>query len=80
MGLQLITIGITRPLQINHDLGLGDSGDKLLMLLNQDVQFVELVLPLVLGPLSHKDLQEVGQPLLHLSTLQVFAECLTTDV
>lgn len=55
-------------------LGLHDGGDELLVFLDDHLEFAELIGPLVLGPLCHEDLQDVGQPLLHLSSLKVLAQ------
>ena len=44
--LELVTIGITLPVEIDHDLGLHDSGNQLFVLLNQQVEFASLFFPL----------------------------------
>ena len=80
VGLELITIGIALPVEVHHDLGLGDRGDELFVLLDENVQLVGLALALVLGPLGHQDLENLGQPLLDLGPLQVFAEGLGSIV
>ena len=48
------------------------------MLLDEHVELAELLVALVLGPLSHENLQDLSQPLLHLGPLQVLAESLNT--
>merc|ERR1719341_249219 len=58
MGLQFITIGIALPVQINHD----------------SIKFVSFSFFLVLGTLSHQNLQDLCEPFLHLSSLQIFAK------
>ena len=80
MGLQLVAVGVALPVQVHHDLGLHDGGDELLVLLDEDVQFVELVLALVLGALGHEDLEDGGQPLLDLRPFQVLAESLKARI
>merc|ERR1719412_424941 len=74
MGLQLITIGVALPVEIHHDRGLLYAGNELLMLLDQNIQFLILSFLLRLGPLRHEDFENLVQPLLHLSTLEVLAE------
>merc|ERR1719512_120989 len=43
-------------------------------LVEQSIELVVLLLLLVLGALSHQDLEDLSQPFLDLSPLQVFAE------
>merc|ERR1719223_604038 len=74
MGLELITIGVALPVEVHHDSGLLDIGDQLLVLLDQSVKLVVFLLLLILGALSHQDLQDLSQPFLDLSPLQVFAQ------
>jgi len=74
MGLELITIGVALPVEIHHDSGLLDIGDQLLVLLNETFKLVVFLLLQVLGALSHQDLQDLSQPFLDLSPLQIFAE------
>merc|ERR1719394_841280 len=74
MGLQFITIGITLPVQINHDRSLLDIGDELFMLQDELVKFVMFILPLVLGTLSHQDLQNLLEPFPNLGSLKIFAK------
>ena len=69
--LQLVPVGVASPVEVDHDLGLGHGRDELLVLLDKVVQ---QVVHLVLGPLSHQDLQNLPQPFLHLDTLQVFTQ------
>merc|ERR1719494_144802 len=74
MGLQLVTVGVALPVQINHDRGLLDAGNELLVLLDEHIQLLILGLLLGLGSLGHQDLEDLVQPLLHLSTLEILAE------
>merc|ERR1711971_668513 len=74
MGFELITIGVALPVEIHHDSGLLDIGDQLLVLLNETFKLVVFLLLQVLGALSHQDLQDLSQPFLDLSPLQIFAE------
>merc|ERR1719192_959923 len=74
MGLQLVTVGVALPVQVNHDGGLLNAGDELLVLLDGDIEEVVLLLLLGLGPLRHQDLQDLVQPFLHLGTLKIFAK------
>merc|ERR1712004_803963 len=48
VGLQLVTVGVALPVQVDHDGGLLNAGDELLVLLDEDIQL--LVLSLLLGP------------------------------
>merc|ERR1719170_39487 len=74
MRLQLVTVGVALPVQVDHDGGLLNAGDELLVLLDEHVQLLILGLLLGLGPLSHQDLEDLVQPFLHLSTLKILAE------
>merc|ERR1719192_2186864 len=74
MGLQLVTVGVALPVQVDHDGGLLNAGDELLVLLDEDIQLLVLGLLLGLGPLGHQDLEDPVQPFLHLSTLKILAE------
>merc|ERR1719418_43501 len=74
MGLQLVTIGVALPVQINHDRGLLNAGNELLVLLDEHIQLLILGLLLGLGSLCHQDLKDLMQPFLHLSTLEILAE------
>merc|ERR1719221_1447186 len=74
VGLQLITVGVALPVEVHHHLGLGHSWDELLMLLDQVLQKLLFLGSEVLGPLSHEDLQDLGKPFLHLSSLKILAE------
>merc|ERR1719429_320359 len=74
MGLQLVTVGVALPVQVNHDLCLHDHWDELLVLLDGDIEEVVFLLLLGLGPLRHQDLQDLVQPFLHLGTLKIFAK------
>ena len=74
MGLQLVPVGVTFPVEIHLDRDLGHPGDELLVLLDEGGQKVVLLLLLGLGSFRHEDLAHLGQPLLHLDLLQVFAE------
>merc|ERR1719158_2351537 len=74
MGLQLVTVGVALPVQVNHDRGLLDAGNELLVLLDEHTQLLILGLLLGLGSLGHQDLKDLVQPLLHLSTLEILAE------
>ena len=74
MGLELITIGVALPVEIHHNGSLLDIRDQLLVLLDQQIKFVVFILSLILGALSHQDLQDLSQPFLDFSPLQVFAE------
>merc|ERR1719225_2230096 len=40
MGLELVTVGVALPVQVNHDLCLHDHGDELLVLLDGDIEEV----------------------------------------
>merc|ERR1719341_2673062 len=42
MGLQLITVGVALPVQINHDRGLLNAGNELLVLLDEHIQLLIL--------------------------------------
>merc|ERR1719468_1272219 len=64
MGLELITIGVALPVEVHHDGSLLDIGDQLLVLLDQQIKFVVFLLLLILGALSHQDLQDLSQPFL----------------
>merc|ERR1719219_1171297 len=74
MGLQLVTVGVALPVQVDHDRGLLDAGNELLVLLDEHIQLLVLGLLLGLGPLGHQDLKNLVQPFLHLSTLKILAE------
>merc|ERR1712012_779709 len=50
MGLQLVTVGVALPVQVDHDGGLLNAGDELLVLLDEHVQLLVLGLLLGLGP------------------------------
>merc|ERR1719450_1832779 len=52
MGLQLVTVGVALPVQVNHYGGLLNAGDELLVLLDEHVQLLVLGLLLGLGPLD----------------------------
>ena len=65
MGLELITIGVALPVEVHHNSGLLDIGDQLLVLLDQSIELVVLLLLLVLGALSHQDLEDLVQPFLY---------------
>merc|ERR1719447_88384 len=47
MGLHLVTVGVALPVQVNHDGGLLDAGNELLVLLDEHIQL--LILGLLLG-------------------------------
>merc|ERR1719192_2747089 len=66
MGLQLVTVGVALPVQVDHDGGLLNAGDELLVLLDEHIQLLVLSLLLGLGPLGHQDLEDLVQPFLHL--------------
>merc|ERR1719158_1320801 len=74
MGLQLVTVGVALPVQVNHDRGLLDAGNELLVLLDEHTQLLILGLLLGLGPFGHQDLENLVQPFLNLGTLQIFAK------
>merc|ERR1711874_542786 len=74
MGLELITIGIALPVEIDHDSGLLDIGDQLLVLLDQGVKLAKLCGLLLLSALSHQDLQDLQEPFPDLSPLKILAE------
>merc|ERR1719220_1201489 len=74
MGLQLVTIGVALPVEVHHHLGLHHSWDELLVLLDQVLKKLLFLGSEVLGPLSHEDLQDLGKPFLHLSSLKILAE------
>merc|ERR1719362_184972 len=74
MGLQLVTVGVALPVQVNHDRGLLNAGNELLVLLDEHIQLLILGLLLGFGSLGHQDLKDLVQPLLHLSTLKILAE------
>ena len=74
MGLQLVSVGVTFPVEIHLDRDLGHPGYELLMLLDEGSQKVVLLLLLGLCSLRHEDLAHLGQPLFHLDLLQVLAE------
>merc|ERR1712168_527129 len=74
MGLQLITIGIAFPVQINHNLGLGHGRNEFFVLLDKSIEFVAFALLLILGSLSHQDLEDLGQPFLDFGPFQIFAQ------
>merc|ERR1719462_1193350 len=61
MGLQLVTVGVTLPVQINHNRGLLNAGNELLVLLDEHIQLLILGLLLGLGSLSHQDLEDLVQ-------------------
>merc|ERR1719481_919895 len=73
MGLQLVTIGIALPVQINHNGSLLDGGDELLVLLDEDFELFVLSLREILGSAFHKDLQDLSKPLLHFCAFNVLA-------
>merc|ERR1719474_910129 len=74
MGLQLVTIGITLPVQVNHDGSLLHIGDKFLVFLDEGFKLISLSLLLILGTLGHEDLKDLCQPFLDFSPLEVFAQ------
>merc|ERR1719429_47584 len=74
MGLQLVTVGVALPVQVDHDRGLLNAGDELLVLFDEHIQLLVLGLLLGLGPFGHQDLEDLVQPFLHLSTLKILAE------
>merc|ERR1719435_222509 len=74
MGLQLITIGIALPVQIHHHRGLCDIWNEFFVLLDKSIKLVSLCFLLVLGTLSHQDLQNLSKPFLDLSALKILAE------
>merc|ERR1719427_246490 len=74
MGLQLITVGVALPVEIHHDLSLHDSGNELLMLLDQTIKETHLLGTLVFGSFCHQDFKNLGEPFFDLSPLQIFAE------
>merc|ERR1719356_1829816 len=74
VGLQLVTVGVALPVQVDHDGGLLNAGDELLVLLDEDIQLLVLGLLLGLGPLGHQDLEDLVQPLLHFGTLKILAK------
>merc|ERR1719331_2826415 len=43
MGLQLVTVGVALPVQVNHDGGLLDAGNELLVLLDEHTEEVVLL-------------------------------------
>merc|ERR1719481_1442209 len=73
MGLQLVTIGIALPVQINHNGSLLDSGDELLVLLDEDLELFVLSLREILGSAFHEDLQDLSKPFLHFCAFNVLA-------
>ena len=78
MRLELVTIGIALPVEVNLDLSLEDSGDELLVLLDEGIELLDLFSPLFLASLSHKDFQDLFEPFLNLTALQIFAKSLQT--
>merc|ERR1712066_827266 len=74
MGLELITIGVALPVEIDHYSGLLDIGDQLLMLLDQGVKLAKLCGLLLLSALSHEDLKGLLEPFPDLSPLKILAE------
>ncbi len=76
MWLQLITVGVTFPVEIDLDLGLEDSGDELLVLLDQTIKFADLFRSLLFSSLSHKDLKYLLKPFLDLCAFEIFAKSL----
>merc|ERR1719481_347008 len=73
MGLQLVTIGIALPVQINHNGSLLDGGDELLVLLDEDLELFVLSLGEILGSAFHEDLQDLSKPFLHFCAFNVLA-------
>merc|ERR1711936_469868 len=53
MGLQLVAVGVALPVQVDHDLGLHDSGDQLFVLLDQIVKKAHFLGTLIFGSLCH---------------------------
>merc|ERR1711971_1300400 len=53
MGLQLITVGVALPVQVNHDLGLHDGGDQFFVLLDQVVKKSHFLGALIFCSLCH---------------------------
>merc|ERR1719391_1044650 len=74
MGLQLVTIGITLPVQVNHDGSLLYIGNEFLVFLDESFKFVTLSLLLILGTLGHEDLEDLCQPFFDFGPLEVFAQ------
>merc|ERR1719233_1438217 len=74
MGLQFITVCITLPVQVNHDGCFLNSWYKFFMLLDQIIQLISFSFLLILGTLSHQNFQNLSQPFLYLSSLQVLAK------
>merc|ERR1719461_458054 len=74
VGLQLVTVGVALPIEVHHHLGLHHSWDQLFVLLDQVLKKLLFLGSEVLSPLSHEDLQDLGKPFLHLSSLKILAE------
>ena len=72
--LELITVGVALPVEIHLDLGLQDIGDEVLVLGNEFIELLDLLGPLLLSTLSHDDLQDLLEPFLDLSSLQILAQ------
>merc|ERR1719273_1426428 len=53
VGLQLITVGVALPVQVDHDGGLLNAGDELLVLLDQVVKKSHFFCSLIFGSLCH---------------------------
>ncbi len=76
VGLELVTIGVALPVEIDLDLGLEDSGNEIFMLLDESLKLGVLSRPLLLGPLGHQDLEDLLEPFLDVGALKVLAESL----
>merc|ERR1712170_184423 len=74
MRFELISIGITLPVEINHDSCFLDIWDKLFMLLDKGIKKIMLLLSLILGSLSHQDFKDLGKPFLDFCPLKVFTK------
>ena len=77
--LQFVAVGITFPVKINFDSDLRHPRDEIFMFLDESGQKIVLFLSLRLGSLSHQNLTHLGQPLLNLNLLQIFAQSLRVD-
>merc|ERR1711962_366230 len=53
MGLQLVTVGVALPVQVDHDLSFHDSGDQLFVFFDQIVKKPHLLCSLIFCSLCH---------------------------
>ena len=76
MRCQLITIGITFPVQVDFKLGLLNSWNKSLMFNNYCFEIVRISCFFVLWSFCHQDFKHLFEPSLDVCSFQIFAQSL----